>query len=112
MRVQDISLAAEGELDADNSPDRADLRRVRQLVRGDWVDFFTAGQTRRERLTWINHSRSLFLFSNSAAACAISITPEALAVRLRNGSAQIVKPDRPIFERAIHGAIQTLDRRA
>ena len=112
VRVQDISLAAEGELDADNSPDRADLRRVRQLVRGDWVDFFTAGQTRRERLTWINHSRSLFLFSNSAAACAISITPEALAVRLRNGSAQIVKPDRPIFERAIHGAIQTLYRRA
>jgi hypothetical protein len=85
---------------------------VRQLVRGDWVDFLTAGQSRRERLTWINTSRTLFLFSNSAAACAISITPEALAVRLRNRTASIVMSDRPMFERAIHGAIRSLDKRA
>ena len=110
LRLQDISLPGNENLDADNTPDRADLRRVRQLVRGDWVDFITAGQTRREHLTWINRSRTLFLFSNSASACAISITPEALAVRLKNGTAQIVKPDRPIFERAIHGAIQFLGR--
>ena len=112
VRVQDISLPGGDELDADNTPDRADLRRVRQLVRGDWVDFITAGQNRRERLTWINPSRTLFLFTNSASACAISITPEALAVRLRNQTVRIVLPDRPIFERAIHGAIRSLDRRA
>lgn len=112
VQVQDISLPGAGELDADNTPDRADLRRVRQLVRGDWVDFITAGQNRRERLTWINPSRTLFLFTNSASACAISITPEALAVRLRNQTVRIVLPDRPMFERAIHGAIQSLDRRA
>ena len=112
VRVQDISLPASESLDGENTPDRADLRRVRQLVRGDWVDFTTAAQTRRERLTWINRSRTLFLFSNSASPCAISITPEALAVRLKNGTAQIVKLDRPIFERAIHGAIKSLDRHA
>ncbi|MFA6314003.1 MAG: DUF1631 family protein [Sterolibacterium sp.] len=112
VRVQDISLPSAGELDADNTPDRADLRRVRQLVRGDWVDFITAGQSRRERLTWINPSRTMFLFSNSASACAISITPEALAVRLRNQTVRIVLPDRPMFERAIHGAIHSLDKRA
>jgi hypothetical protein len=111
VRVQDISLPGSEQLDEENTPDRANLRRVRQLVRGDWVDFTTAGQTRREHLTWINPSRTLFLFSNSAAACAISITPEALAVRLKNGTAQIVKPDRPIFERAINGAIRALDKR-
>lgn len=111
FRVQDISLPAGEALDQEDAPDRADLRRVRQLVRGDWVDFNSAGQTRRERLTWINRSRTLFLFSNSAAACAISITPEALAVRMKNGTAQIVKADRPIFERAIHGAIRSLDQR-
>ena len=111
VRVQDISLPASDGLDGGNAPDRADLRRVRQLVRGDWVDFTTAAQTRRERLTWINRSRTLFLFSNSASPCAISITPEALAVRLKNGTAQIVKLDRPIFERAIHGAIRSLDQR-
>ena len=112
VQVQDISLPEGSDLGEENTPDRADLRRVRQLVRGDWVDFITAGQTRRERLTWINPSRTLFVFSNSAAACAISITPEALAVRLRNKTAGIVLPDRPMFERAIHGAIQSLDKRA
>jgi hypothetical protein len=112
VQVQDISLPDAGELDADNTPDRADLRRVRQLVRGDWVDFITAGQNRRERLTWINPSRTMFLFSNSASACAISITPEALALRLRNQTVRIVLPDRPMFERAIHGAIRSLDKRA
>jgi hypothetical protein len=112
VRVQDISLPSGSDLDQDNTPDRADLRRVRQMVRGDWVDFITGGQSRRERLTWINQSRTLFLFSNSASACAISITPEALAVRLKNQTAVIVKPDRPIFERAIQAAIKLLDRRA
>lgn len=112
VHVQDISLPGTDQLDAESTPDRADLRRVRQLVRGDWIDFITAGQNRRERLTWINPSRTLFLFTNSAAACAISITPEALAVRLRNKTANIVVPDRPMFERAIHGAINSLDKRA
>ncbi len=112
VRVQDISLPNDGGLGAEDTPDRVDLRRVRQLVRGDWLDFITAGQTRRERLTWINRSRTLFLFTNSASDCAISITPEALAVRLKNGTAHIVTPDRPIFERAIHGAIRAFDERA
>jgi hypothetical protein len=110
VRVQDISLPGASELNADNTPDRAELRRVRQLVRGDWVDFTTAGQTRRERLTWINQDRSLFLFSNSTSDCAISITADALAVRLRNKTAAIVVPDRPIFERAIQGAIRFFDK--
>lgn len=112
VRVQDISVPGGATAVDDREPDRADRRRVRQLVRGDWVDFITAGQTRRERLTWINPSRTLLLFSNSASACAISITPEALALRLGDQSARIVTPDRPIFERAIQGAIQTLDKRA
>ncbi|MBN8474556.1 DUF1631 family protein [Sulfuritalea sp.] len=110
VRVQDISLPGGEGTSAESTPDSANLRRVRQLVRGDWVDFMTAGQSRRERLTWINPSRTLLLFSNSASACAISITPEALAVRLRNLTASLVKPDSPIFERALHGAVQSLER--
>jgi hypothetical protein len=54
----------------------------------------------------------MLLFTNSASACAISITPDALAVRLRNQTVRIVLPDRPMFERAIHGAINSLDARA
>jgi len=112
IRVQDISLPDNAGLNDQNTPDRADIRRVRQLVRGDWVDFITVSETRRERLTWINPSRTLILFSNRASECALSITPDALAVRLRNGTAVIVKPDQPIFERAIQGAIKSLDRMA
>lgn len=112
VRVQDISLAEGTGLSAEDTPDRGHLRNVRQLVRGDWVDFITAGQSRRERLTWINPSRTLLLFSNSASACAISITPEALAVRLKNQTAKLVKRETPMFERALDGAVRSLDKQA
>jgi len=109
VRVQDISLPGGEDRGVENTPDPTNLRRVRQLVRGDWVDFITAGQSRRERLTWINPSRTLILFSNHAAECAISITPEALALRLKNQTVILVKRDTPMFERALHGAVQSID---
>ena len=112
VRVQDISLPAGADQGGENAPDRASLRRVRQLVRGDWVDFITAGQSRRERLTWINPSRTLILFSNHATECAISITPEALALRLKNQTVRLVKRDTPVFERALHGAVKSIDSHA
>lgn len=112
VRVQDISLPGGDDPGGENTPDRSSLRRVRQLVRGDWVDFITAGQSRRERLTWINPSRTLILFSNHANECAISITPEALALRLKNQTVRIVKRDTPVFERALHGAVQSIDSHA
>jgi hypothetical protein len=110
VRVQDISLTASEAKAEEDSPDRTHLRHVRQLVRGDWVDFITVGQVRRERLTWINPSRSLLLFSNHVADCAISITPEALALRLKNDTARLVKQDAPMFERALHGAVQSMEK--
>jgi hypothetical protein len=109
IRVQDISLPAGEDQVGENAPDRADLRRIRQLVRGDWVDFITAGQSRRERLTWINPSRTLFLFSNHATECAISITPEALALRLKNKTVRLVRRETPVFEHALRGAVQSMD---
>lgn len=112
VRVQDISLPGDASLDPLHAPDREHIRHVRQLVRGDWVEFIAAGQSRRERLTWINPSRTMFLFSNSASECAISITPEALAVRLKNQTARLVKRDTRFFERALHGAVQSVDARA
>ena len=111
-RVQDISLTTGDDRGGENTPDRANLRRVRQLVRGDWVDFISSGQSLREHLTWINPSRSLILFSNHASECAISITPEALALRLQNQTARLVKRDTPIFERALDGAVKSMDKQA
>ncbi|MBK8118950.1 MAG: DUF1631 domain-containing protein [Sulfuritalea sp.] len=113
VRIEEVSLP-ERETAADGSTqDRASLRRVKHLVRGDWVDFIgDDGQGRRERLTWISPSRSLFLFSNHAANCAISITPEALAHRLQTNTARLVERDAPMFERALDGAIKALDQPA
>jgi hypothetical protein len=88
------------------------LRRVKHLVRGDWIDFIDDGQVRRERLTWLSPRRTLYLFSNHATSAAISITPEALAHRLQNETARLVENDPPMFERALDGAIKALDQAA
>ncbi len=111
VRIEEVSLS-QSALPVDSSvPDRTSLRRVKHLVRGDWVEFIDDdGATRRERLTWISPRRSLFLFSNHASHCAISITPEALAHRLQTETARLIVPDEPMFERALDGAIKSLDQ--
>lgn len=111
VRIEEVSLS-DRDTPADSSAqDRASLRRVKHLVRGDWVEFIDSdSQSRRERLTWISPSRSLFLFSNHASNCAISITPEALAHRLQADTARLVGRDLPMFERALDGAIKALDQ--
>ncbi len=114
VRIEQVSLP---ELDVlvDGSPqDHSNLRRVKHLVRGDWVEFIDENsQGRRERLTWISPKRSIFLFSNHASKCAISITPEALAHRLKKETARIVGRDTPMmFERALDSAFKTLDQTA
>lgn len=88
------------------------LRRVKLLVRGDWVEFIDEGVARRERLTWLSPQRTLYLFSNHATQCAISITPEALAHRLQNATAHLIEMDEPLFERALDGAIKALEQAA
>jgi hypothetical protein len=113
VRLEEVSLP-EGAAATDSSArDRASQRRVKHLVRGDWVEFIDDdGQSRRERLSWISPNRSLFLFSNHAANCAISISPEALVHRLHMDTARLVECDAPMFERALEGAIKALDHAA
>lgn len=92
-------------------PDRALLRKIKHLVRGDWVEFVAPDEaTHRERLTWISPNRSLLLFSNHAAKCAISITPDALAHRLSEGSARLVEHEAAVFERALDGALKAMEK--
>ncbi len=112
VRLEEVSLP-EGAAATDGSAqDRANQRRVKHLVRGDWVEFIDDGQSRRERLSWISPNRSLFLFSNHASNCAISISPEALVHRLHMETARLVEADGPMFERALEGAIEALDQPA
>ena len=113
VRIEEVSLP-ERDTPADSSAqDRASLRRVKHMVRGDWVDFIDEeGRSRRERLTWISPNRSLLLFSNHASHCAISITPEALAHRLQTDTARLAARDTPMFERALDSAIKAVDQAA
>lgn len=112
VNIEEVSLP-ERDAPADRSVEqRATLRRVKHLVRGDWVEFIDDGQTRRERLTWISPNRSLFLFSNRAFKSAISITPDALAHRLQTDTARLVEREATMFERALDGAIKALDKAA
>jgi hypothetical protein len=112
INLEEVSLPERQTPAAGSAQERATLRHVKHLVRGDWVEFIDAGQSRRERLTWISPNRSLFLFSNRAYNAAISITPEALAHRLQLNTARLVGPDTPMFERALDGAIKALDHAA
>lgn len=124
IRIEDVALvepAAAPDNSQPSQPGNPWLRRVRQLVRGDWVEFIdndaegidgSAGSesvARRERLTWLSPQRTVYIFSNHATNCAISITPEALAHRLQNATARLVERETPLFERALDGAIKALD---
>lgn len=97
------------------SDDREILRQVNELKRGDWVEFHESEgpngenpSTNRERLNWISPQRGILLFSNHRSAKAISIAPEALARRIRDGRATIVYEE-PIFERALSGALESMN---
>ena len=94
-------------------PDDQEIyRQVSELARGDWVEFGAddgdaPGEGKhRERLNWISPQRGILLFSNHQSAKAISITPDALARKIRDGQARIVQHE-AIFERALNGALQT-----
>jgi hypothetical protein len=89
--------------------DREALEQVRALKRGDWVDFIDdAGNVARERLNWVSPQKGILVFSNHRAAKAITISPEALAHQIRNGSARPVE-DGSVFDKAIGDVMQALN---
>lgn len=131
IQIEDVALVEPASAPDSSLPGNPWLRRVRQMVRGDWVEFIdaadasgrdgseesdgcegTSGVARRERLTWLSPQRTVYIFSNHATNCAISITPEALAHRLQNATARLVEHETPLFERALDGAIKVLDQAA
>ena len=89
--------------------DREIFHQVSELKRGDWVEFVDEdGKRNRERLNWISPQRGILLFSNHRSSKAISIAPEALARQIRDDKATIVQ-DEAIFERALNGALESVN---
>lgn len=82
------------------------------VQRFTWVEFRReGGQLLRARLTWISPAKGVYLFTNSEASAAISITPEALAEQMRRGEARIVD-DAPLVDRAVDAMLANLRERA
>lgn len=107
IEVEEVTLV--GAKPAWRADDRAVARQVAELKRGDWIEFIHEdGSSTRERLTWTSPQRHLMVFSNHRAAKAISISPDALARKIREGQAVIVS-DESLFERAISGVLGNLN---
>lgn len=105
--IEDVMLV--GAAPMRRARDRAALDQVRELKRGDWVDFIDAeGNVGRERLNWVSPQKGILVFSNHRAAKAISISPEALARQIRDGAARIVETC-SVFDKAIDGVMHSLN---
>lgn len=103
-QLESISL-----VDAAPAPAGDAHMQVAELRRGDWVEFVHRdnGGPVRYRLSWISPQRGILLFTNPQSPRALSVAPAALAVQIERGEATIV-PVEPIFERAVHRALEAL----
>ncbi len=82
------------------------------VKRYTWVEFRREGSAPiRARLTWISPAKGIYLFTNSTASVAISVSPEALAEQMRRREARIVD-DSPLVDRAVDAMVANLRERA
>jgi hypothetical protein len=101
VELESISLSESIEAAA-----RADSA-IEDLRRGDWVEFTQpTDEPLRYRLSWVSPQRGIYLFTNPKAR-ALSVSPDALVVKLERGEARIVAVE-PIFERAVTKALQSM----
>jgi hypothetical protein len=78
------------------------------VQRHTWVEFRRENApSLRARLTWISPAKGVYLFTNSNASAAISVSPEALAEQMRRGEARIVD-DAPLVDRAVDSMLANL----
>lgn len=78
------------------------------VKRFTWVEFRREeAPALRARLTWISPNKGVYLFTNSTARAAISVSPEALAEQMRRGEARIVD-DSPLVDRAVDSMLASL----
>lgn len=99
------AISVDGRLKAAYPVRIADLENIQ---RGDWVEFDgVSGGSIRARLSWISPHRGIMLFSNPDASRAVSITPEALALKFKQGKARIVGEE-PLVERVLSKALDAM----
>jgi uncharacterized protein DUF1631 len=79
------------------------------LARGTWVELADAQRGAwRARLTWISPNKGVYLFTNPASGRrALSISPEALAEKMRLGEARVIDAT-PLVGRAVGSMLEGL----
>jgi hypothetical protein len=79
------------------------------LARGTWVELADGkGGAWRARLTWISPNKGVYLFTNPASGRrALSISPEALAEKMRLGEARVIDAT-PLVGRAVGSMLEGL----
>jgi hypothetical protein len=106
--IEEIRLRHE----ASGSSEVEDLEVARRLAdtlkRGTWVEFHEdEGQVFRAKLSWVSPHKHVYLFTNVSLSKAISISPQAMAMKLVQGSAIIIE-DVPLLDRAVDHMLDAL----
>jgi len=108
VRVEEIRLNSDTPTAHQAPRTRAAAKLPDELQRGTWVEFVRAeGGKLRAKLTWISPQKGMLLFTNPQSSGAVSVTQEALAAQLQDGTARIVA-EAPLVERAVHSVLDNL----
>jgi hypothetical protein len=106
--IEEIKLRHE----SSRSSEAEDLEVARDLAgtltRGTWVEFHESdGQTFRAKLSWVSPRKHVYLFTNVSLSKAVSISPQAMAMKLMQGSAIVIE-DLPLLDRAVDHMLDAL----
>ena len=81
---------------------------VKRIKRGTWIEIEQDnGTSTRVKLAWVSPLKGLLLFTNRLGERAVSITPEGLAEKFRNGMAQVID-DIALVDRAVNNLMERL----
>lgn len=81
---------------------------VKRLKRGAWIEIEQDnGASTRVKLAWVSPLKGLFLFTNRLGERAVSITPEGLAEKFRNGLAHVID-DIALVDSAVNNLMERL----
>lgn len=105
--VEEITLV--GKLPLGHEEDKAAQALVQALQRGDWVEFQSGtDHAFRAMLKWTSPRKGgLLVFMRHDGNMAVSISPDALTVQLRDGKTTLIEGE-SIFERALSGVMMSL----
>lgn len=111
VEIEEVTLAREAKpRPAGDESDHQWEEITASLKRGDWVDFLVEdGNWLRYKLSWVSPLKKIYLFTNISSQKALSISPQAMEMQLREGTA-IILQDIPLIDRAVENMLETLQQ--